>query len=255
MGIMEGKKGLIVGVANERSIAWGIAQAVAREGGEIGYTYAGEILEKRVRPLAEQTGSTFVHQMDVTSEEEMDHAFGLAKEHFGTLDFLVHAVAFSDKNELKGRYADTSKKNFLNTMDVSVYSFTSMARRAADLMPDGGAMVTLTYYGAQKVITNYNVMGVAKAALEASVKYLAVDLGPQNIRVNALSAGPIKTLASAGIADFKELLGQGVSRAPLKRNVTLEEIGQAGLYLVSDMSTAVTGECLFVDCGYQATGC
>ena len=254
MGIMEGKKGLVVGVANERSIAWGIAQACAREGAEVGYTFAGEILEKRVRPLAEQTGSTFVHQMDVTSEDEMDHVFGLAKEHFGTLDFLVHAVAFSDKSELKGRYADTSKKNFLNTMDVSVFSFTSMARRGAALMPNGGAMVTLTYYGAQKVITNYNVMGVAKAALEASVKYLAVDLGGDNIRVNALSAGPIKTLASAGIADFKELLGQGVLRAPLKRNVTLEEVGQAGLYLCSDMSTAVTGECLFVDCGYQVTG-
>jgi enoyl-[acyl-carrier protein] reductase I len=254
MGIMEGKRGLVVGVANERSIAWGIAQAIAREGADVGYTYALDQLEKRVRPLAEQTGSTFVHKMDVTDDAQMDAVFAAAKEHFGTIDFLVHAVAFSDKSELKGLYADTSRTNFLNTMDVSVYSFTAMARRAADLMPNGGAMVTLTFYGAQKVITNYNVMGVAKAALESSVRYLAVDFGQKNIRVNAISAGPIKTLASAGISDFKEMLTQGSTRSPMRRNVTLEEVGQAGLYLVSDMSTAVTGECLYVDCGYQATG-
>jgi enoyl-[acyl-carrier protein] reductase I len=254
MGIMDGKKGLIVGVANERSIAWGIAKALAREGAQLGFTYAMETLEKRVRPLAEEVGSTFVHMMDVTSDKDMDNVFAMAKESFGKIDFLVHAVAFSDKNELKGPYYSTTRGNFLSTMDISVYSFTAMARRAADLMPDGGAMLTLTFYGAKKVITNYNVMGVAKAALEASVRYLAVDMGPRNIRVNAISAGPVRTLASAGISDFKEMLNLGASKAPMGRNVTLEEIGNAGLYLLSDMSTGVTGEITFVDCGYNVTG-
>jgi enoyl-[acyl-carrier protein] reductase I len=254
MGIMDGKKGLIVGVANERSIAWGIAKVLAREGAQIGFTYAMEVLEKRVRPLADEVGSTFVHMMDVTSDKDMDNVFALAKESFGKIDFLVHAVAFSDKNELKGPYYNTSRDNFLSSMDISVYSFTAMARRAADLMPDGGAMLTLTFYGAKKVITNYNVMGVAKAALEASVRYLAVDMGPRNIRVNAISAGPVRTLASAGISDFKEMLNLGASKSPLGRNVTLEEIGNAGLYLLSDMSTGVTGEISFVDSGYNVTG-
>jgi enoyl-[acyl-carrier protein] reductase I len=254
MGIMDGKKGLIVGVANERSIAWGIAKVLAREGAQLGFTYAMEVLEKRVRPLAEEVGSTFVHMMDVTSDKDMDNVFALTKESFGTIDFLVHAVAFSDKNELKGPYYNTSRSNFLSSMDVSVYSFTAMARRAADLMPDGGAMLTLSFYGAKKVITNYNVMGVAKAALEASVRYLAVDMGSRNIRVNAISAGPVRTLASAGISDFKEMLNLGASKAPLGRNVTLDEIGNAGLYLLSDMSTGVTGEISFVDCGYNVTG-
>ncbi len=254
MGIMDGKKGLIVGVANERSIAWGIAKALAREGAQLGFTYAMEALEKRVRPLAEEVGSTFVHMMDVTSDKDMDNVFAIAKESFGKLDFLVHAVAFSDKNELKGPYYNTTRGNFLSTMDISVYSFTAMARRAADLMPDGGSMLTLTFYGAKKVITNYNVMGVAKAALEASVRYLAVDMGPRNIRVNAISAGPVRTLASAGISDFKEMLNMGASKAPLGRNVTLDEIGNTGLYLLSDMSTGVTGEISFVDCGYNVTG-
>ena len=254
MGIMDGKKGLIVGVANERSIAWGIAKALAREGAQLGFTYAMEALEKRVRPLAEEVGSNFVHMMDVTSDKDMDNVFALTKESFGTIDFLVHAVAFSDKNELKGPYYNTSRANFLSSMDISVYSFTAMAKRAAELMPNGGAMLTLTFYGAKKVITNYNVMGVAKAALEASVRYLAVDMGPRNIRVNAISAGPVRTLASAGISDFKEMLNLGASKAPLGRNVTLEEIGNAGLYLLSDMSTGVTGEISFVDSGYNVTG-
>lgn len=254
MGIMEGKKGLIIGVANERSIAWGIAKALAREGAQLGFTYAMEALEKRVRPLAEEVGSNFVHMMDVTSDNDMDNVFALAKESFGKLDFLLHAVAFSDKNELKGPYYNTTRANFLSTMDISVYSFTAMARRAAPLMTDGGAMATLTFYGAKKVITNYNVMGVAKAALEASVRYLAVDMGPKNIRVNAISAGPVKTLASAGISDFKEMLSLNAAKAPLGRNVTLDEIGNTGLYLLSDMSTGVTGEVTYVDCGYNITG-
>ncbi|MBI4666570.1 MAG: enoyl-ACP reductase [Nitrospinae bacterium] len=251
---MEGKKGLIVGVANERSIAWGVAKALAREGAQLGFTYAMEALEKRVRPLAEEVGSTFVHLMDVQNDQQMDEVFNMARESFGSLDFLLHAVAFSDKNELKGPYYNTTRSNFLMTMDISVYSFTAMARRAADLMPNGGSMVTLTFYGSQKVVTNYNAMGVAKAALEASTRYLAVDMGPRNIRVNSISAGPVKTLASAGISDFKEMLSINASKAPLKRNVTLEEIGNAGLFLLSDLSTGVTGDNLFVDCGYQVTG-
>jgi len=254
MGLMEGKKGLIVGVANERSIAWGIARALAREGAELGFTYAFEALEKRVRPLAEEAGSDFVVELDVCDDAQIDGVFEKVERHFGTIDFLVHAVAFSDKAELKGNYYDTSRPNFLKTMDISVYSFTILSRKALELMPDGGSLLTLSFYGARKVITNYNVMGVAKAALEASVRYLAVDMGPKNVRVNAISAGPIKTLASAGISDFKEMLNQGATRSPLGRNVTLDEVGNAGLYLLSDMSTATTGEVLFVDSGYHVTG-
>ena len=254
MGLMEGKKGLIVGVANERSIAWGIARALAREGAELGFTYAFKALEKRVRPLAEEAGSDFVVELDVCDDAQIDGVFEKVERHFGTIDFLVHAVAFSDKAELKGNYYDTSRPNFLKTMDISVYSFTILSRKALELMPDGGSLLTLSFYGARKVITNYNVMGVAKAALEASVRYLAVDMGPKNVRVNAISAGPIKTLASAGISDFKEMLNQGATRSPLGRNVTLDEVGNAGLYLLSDMSTATTGEVLFVDSGYHVTG-
>ncbi len=254
MGIMDGKKGIIAGVANERSIAWGIANALAKEGAQIGFTYAIDQLEKRVRPLAAKAGSDLVIKCDVSSDEEMDNSFKVIEEKMGKIDFMVHAVAFSDKNELKGPFYDTSRANFLQTMDISVYSFAAMAKRALPIMNEGGSMLTLTFYGSQKVITNYNVMGVAKAALEASVRYLAVDLGPKNIRVNAISAGPIKTLAAAGISDFKEMLKQGLNRAPLGRNVTIDEVGNAGLYLLSDLSTATTGEILYVDAGYQATG-
>lgn len=255
MGLMEGKKGLIVGVANDHSIAWGIAKALAREGAELAFTYAIDQLEKRVRPLAESVDSTFVHKMDVSNDEQVDQVFEQLKEHFGHIDFFVHAVAFSDREELKGLYLDTTRKNFLNTMDISVYSFVNLSRKAAELMPEeGGSIITLSFYGARKVITNYNVMGVAKAALESSVQYLSMDLGPKKIRVNAISAGAVKTLASAGIGNFKELLNKGLSRAPLGRNVTLDEIGNAGLYLLSDLSTATTGEVLFVDSGYHVTG-
>ncbi|VAX24531.1 Enoyl-[acyl-carrier-protein] reductase [NADH] [hydrothermal vent metagenome] len=254
MGIMEGKKGLVVGVANDRSIAWGIAKAAAREGAQLAFTYAGEQLGKRVRPLAESVGSSFVHQMDVSSDEEMDKAFESLKEHFGAIDFMVHGVAFSDRNELKGPYYNTSRANFLMTMNISVYSLTAITKRAIEIMPNGGSILTLTFYGSTKVITNYNVMGVAKAALEASVRYLAVDLGPKKIRVNAISAGAIKTLASAGIGNFKEMLSHGASRSPLKRNVTLDEVGNAGLYMLSDLSAGTTGEVHFVDTGYHTTG-
>ncbi|MFW2331997.1 MAG: enoyl-ACP reductase FabI [Nitrospinota bacterium] len=251
---MDNKKGLIIGVANERSIAWGIAKALSNEGAEIGYTYAIDQIEKRIKPLAKETNSSFIRKMDVASDDEIVSLFKQAKEHFGTIDFVLHAVAFSDKAELKGKYYNTSKENFLSTMDISVYSFTKIAKEAHLLMPNGGALLTLTFYGAQKVITNYNVMGVAKAALESSIRYLAVDLGENNIRVNGISAGPIRTLAAAGISNFKEMLSQGSTRAPLRRNVTIDEVGQAGLYLLSDMSTSVTGEILYVDAGYQAIG-
>ncbi|MBI4828799.1 MAG: enoyl-ACP reductase [Nitrospinae bacterium] len=253
MGLMEGKNGLVVGVANERSLSWGVAEALAREGAKVAFTYAGEAFEKRVRPLAESVGADFIEEMDVTSDAQMDRVFKLYAERYGKMDFLVHGVAFSDKNELKGAFYNTSRGNFQMTMDVSVYSFVAMARRAQAIMPDGGAMITLTFYGAQKAVPNYNVMGVAKAALEASVRYLAADLGTRGIRVNALSAGPVKTLASSGIANFKEMLHLGAEGAPMKRNVTQEEVGKAALFLLSDLSTATTGDCLFVDAGYHAT--
>ena len=251
-GLMEGKKGMVVGVANERSLCWGIARSLAEHGAKIAFTYAGEVLEKRVKPLAESVGSDFVLQMDVTKDAEIDAAFAEYKARFGQMDFLVHGVAFSDKNELKGHFYDTTRENFRTTMDISVYSFSALAQRAQALMPDGGAMVTLSFYGAQRAVPNYNVMGVAKAALEASVRYLAADLGPRNIRVNGISAGPMKTLASSGIANFKELLKLGASGAPMGRNITLEEVGSAGLFLLSDLSTAITGEVLFVDAGFHA---
>jgi len=253
MGLMEGKKGLVVGIANERSLAWGISQALSREGADLAFTYASEQFKKRVQPLAESLGSSFVQEMDVTDDKAMDRVFKAYENEFGQIDFLVHGVAFSDKGELKGPYYNTSRNNFLMTMDISVYSFTAMARRAQDLMPDGGAMLTLTYYGAQKAVPNYNVMGVAKAGLEASVRYLAVDLGERGIRVNAISAGPVKTLASSGVANFRDLMRRGVEGSPMKRNVTIDEVGNTALYLLSDLSTATTGEIIFVDAGFQAS--
>ncbi len=252
--LMAGKRGLVMGVANDRSIAWGIAQAARAQGAELAFTFQGEALEKRVRPLAESVGSKLVMPCDVSDEASIDAVFATIEKEWGKLDFVVHAIGFSDKNELRGRYADTSLPNFLTTMQISVYSFTSVARRASALMPDGGSMLTLTYYGAERVMPHYNVMGVAKAALEASVRYLAVDLGGQNIRVNALSAGPMKTLAASGIGDFRYILKWNEYNSPLKRNVTLEDVGGAGLYLLSNLSSGVSGETHHVDCGYHVVG-
>ena len=252
--LMQGKKGLIMGVANDRSIAWGIAQAVHAQGAELAFTYQGEALEKRVRPLAAKVGSDLVMPCDVSDEASIDAVFDELKAKWGKLDFVVHAIGYSDKEQLRGRYADTTLENFTNTMHISVFSFTSVARRAADLMTDGGSLLTLTYYGAERVMPHYNVMGVAKAALEASVRYLAVDLGGQNIRVNALSAGPMKTLAASGIGDFRYILKWNEYNSPLKRNVSLEEVGGAGLYLLSPLSGGVTGETHHVDSGYHVVG-
>lgn len=253
-GWMAGKKGLIMGVANDRSIAWGIAQACHNEGAELAFTFQGEALEKRVRPLAESIGSDFLMPCDVTDESSMDETFAAIEQKWGKIDFVVHAIAFSDKNELDGLYLNTSRANFLKTMDISVFSFTAVAQRAAKLMKDGGSLLTLTYYGAERVMPHYNVMGVAKAALEASVRYLAADVGPQNIRVNAISAGPIKTLAASGIGDFRYILKWNELNSPLKRNVTIEDVGRSGLYLLSDLGSGVTGEVLHVDSGYHTVG-
>jgi enoyl-[acyl-carrier protein] reductase I len=252
--LMAGKKGLVMGVANDRSIAWGIAEAARAQGAELAFTYQGEALEKRVRPLAEKAGSQLVLPCDVSDEASIDAVFETLKKEWGKLDFVVHAIGYSDKEQLRGRYADTTLDNFLKTMHISVFSFTQVAKRAADMMPDGGSLLTLTYYGAERVMPHYNVMGVAKAALEASVRYLAVDLGGQNIRVNSLSAGPIKTLAASGIGDFRYILKWNEYNSPLKRNVTLEDIGGSGLYLLSDLSSGVSGECHHVDCGYHVVG-
>ena len=249
--LMQGKRGLIMGVANDHSIAWGIAQMLASHGAQLAFTYQGDALAKRVKPLAEQTGSTFVMPCDVEDIASVDAVFDQIKKQWGTMDFLVHAVAFSDKNELKGRYADSTRENFIRTMVISCYAFTEAAKRAAALMPNGGAMVTLTYNGGLRAMPNYNVMGVAKAALEASVRYLAVDFGAQKIRVNAISAGPIRTLAGAGITDARYMFAFQQKYSPLGRGVTLEELGGAGLYLLSDLSTGVTGEIHFVDSGYN----
>jgi enoyl-[acyl-carrier protein] reductase I len=253
-GLMAGKKGLIMGVANDRSLAWGIAEAAHKHGAELAFTYQGEALEKRVKPLAEGIGSTLVLPCDVTDDASIDDVFKTLEEKWGKLDFLVHAIAFSDKEELKGKYVDTSFDNFQRTMNISCFSFTALAKRAAPLMKDGGSLLTLTYYGAERVMPHYNVMGVAKAALEASVRYLAMDLGDQNIRVNALSAGPVKTLAASGIGDFRYILKWNQYNSPLKRNVTLEDVGGAGLYLLSDLSSGVTGENHHVDSGYHVVG-
>ncbi len=252
--IMAGKRGLIMGVANERSIAWGITKALADQGAELAFTYQGEALEKRVKPLAERVGSDIVLPCDVTDDAGLDTVFDTLKEKWGSLDFIVHAIAFSDKNELDGLYLDTSRENFKRTMDISIYSFTAVAQRAAPLMNDGGSMLTLTYYGAERVMPHYNVMGVAKAGLEASVRYLAADLGPRNIRVNAISAGPIKTLAASGIGDFRAILKWNEYNAPLRRNVTIEEVGNSGLFLLSDLGSGVTGEVMHVDSGFHTVG-
>ena len=253
-GIMHGKRGIVMGVANDRSIAWGIADAIAKQGAEIAFTYQGEALQKRVRPLAESVGSNMIIPCDVSSDEAIDETFNLLKEKWDSIDFLVHAIAYSDKEELKGEYVDTTRENFYKTMDISVYSFTAVAQRAAAMMPNGGSMITLTYYGAEKVMPHYNVMGVAKAALESSVRYLAADLGDNKIRVNSLSAGPIKTLAASGIGDFRYILKWNQYNSPLRRNVTLDDVGGCGVYLLSDLSAGVTGETHHVDCGYHVVG-
>ena len=252
--LMQGKRGLIMGVANDRSIAWGIAKTLAAHGAELAFTYQAEVLERRVKPLAKSLGPTLLMQCDVTDDESLDQTFAELKKSWNSLDFIVHAIAFSDKNELTGKYLDTSRSNFALTMDVSCYSFTAVAQRAAEMMTDGGSMVTLTYYGAERVMPHYNVMGVAKAALEASVRYLAADLGDRGIRVNAISAGPIKTLAAAGIGDFRYILKWNELNSPLRRNVGLDEVGGAGLYLLSDLGAGVTGEVHHVDCGYHTVG-
>jgi enoyl-[acyl-carrier protein] reductase I len=251
---LKGKRGLVMGVANDRSIAWGIAEAAAASGAELAFTYQGEALEKRVRPLAEKIGASIVVPCDVTDEASIDSAFSEIEKEWGQIDFVVHAIAFSDKNELDGLYLNTTRDNFTRTMDISVYSFTAVAQRAAPLMKDGGSLITLTYYGAEQVMPHYNVMGVAKAALEASVKYLAADLGKDNIRVNAISAGPIKTLAASGIGDFRFILKWNEFNAPLKRNVTIGDVGNAGLFLLSELGSGVTGETLHVDSGYHTVG-
>jgi len=243
-----------MGVANERSIAWAIAQAVHAHGAELAFTYQGDSFGKRVKPLAESVGSDIVVDCDVTNGPSLDAAFGVLAERWGKLDFLVHAIAYSDPNELKGRYVDTSRANFLKSMDISCFSFTDLVRRAAPLMTEGGSAITLSYHGAERVMPHYNVMGVCKAALEASVRYLAVDLGKDGIRVNAISAGPIKTLAASGIGDFRYILKWNQYNSPLKRNVALEEVGGAALYLLSNLSAAVTGEVHHVDCGYHVVG-
>jgi enoyl-[acyl-carrier protein] reductase I len=251
MGLMDGKRGLIMGVANDHSIAWGIAKAVAAEGAALAFTYQGEALGKRVKPLAESVRSDLVLPCDVEDLPSVDGVFAAVSERWGSLDFLVHAIAFSDRNELKGRYADTTRENFKRTMLISCFSFTEVAKRAAALMPAGGAMLTLTYGGSTRVMPNYNVMGVAKAALEASVRYLAADFGAAGIRVNAISAGPVRTLAGAGIADARLMFNYQQRNAPLRRTVSIEEIGGAALYLLSDLSTGVTGDIHFVDSGYN----
>ena len=252
--LMRGKRGVIMGVANNRSIAWAIAQAVAAQGGELAFTYQGDALEKRIRPLAESVQSDLVIPCDVTDDAALDDAFAAVADRWGEIDFLVHAIGFADKQFLRGRYADTPRAAFLQAMDISCFSFTAAAQRASALMKRGGAMVTLTYLGAERVTPHYNVMGVAKAALEASVRYLAADLGRDAIRVNGLSAGPIKTLAASGIGDFSYILKWNQLTAPLERNVALEEVGASGLYLLSDLSRGVTGEIHHVDCGYHIVG-
>jgi enoyl-[acyl-carrier protein] reductase I len=252
--LLAGKRGLVMGVANDRSIAWGIARAASAQGAELAFTYQGEALGKRVRPLAEQVGARMVVDADVTDPLSLDACFAQLAQAWGKLDFVVHAIAYSDKEELKGQYLATTRANFLRTLDVSCYSFTDVARRAAALMPDGGSLLTLSYHGAERVMPHYNVMGVAKAALEASVRYLAVDLGGRAIRVNAISAGPIKTLAASGIGDFRYILRWNELNAPLKRNVTIDDVGGAGLFLLSPLGAGVTGEVLHVDAGYHAVG-
>ena len=253
-GLMAGKRGLIMGLANDKSLAWGIAKKLSEAGAELAFSYQGETMEKRVRPLAEQLGVARLFDCDVSDMGALDATFDKLAEEWPTIDFVVHAIGFSDKNELRGRFVDTSLDNFLMTMNISVYSFVAVAQRAARMMTEGGSMLTLSYYGAEKVIPHYNVMGVAKAALETSVQYLAVDLGRDNIRVNAISAGPIKTLAASGIGDFRLILMWNELNSPLKRNVTIDDVGGAGLYLLSDLASGVTGETHHVDAGYNVIG-
>lgn len=252
--LMQGKKGLIMGVANDKSIAWGISKYLHAQGAELAFSYQGDALKKRVEPLAQSVDSDIVLPCDVTDEASMDALFAELKTKWGKLDFLVHAIAYSDKNELKGKYVDTSLDNFLLSMNVSCYSFTALAKRASEMMDDGGSLVTLSYYGAEKVVPHYNVMGIAKAALETSVQYLAADLGPKNIRVNGISAGPIKTLAASGIGDFRYILKWNELNSPLGRNTTIEDVGGAGLYLLSELGQGTTGEILHVDSGYHVVG-
>jgi enoyl-[acyl-carrier protein] reductase I len=252
--LLKGRRGLIMGVANERSLAWGVAAACAAEGAELSFTFQGEALERRVRPLAASVGSELVMPCDVTDDATVDAVFETLRSRWGRLDFVVHAIGFADKTYLRGRYLDTPRAAFLQALDVSCYSFTAVAQRAVPLMGGGGSLLTLTYFGAEKWMPHYNVMGVAKAALEASVRYLAADLGTTGIRVNAISAGPIKTLAASGIGDFRYILRWNQLNSPMRRNVTIEEVGGAGVYLVSDLSAAVTGEVHHVDCGYHIVG-
>ncbi|WP_449041084.1 enoyl-ACP reductase FabI [Paracoccus sp. (in: a-proteobacteria)] len=254
MGLMAGRRGLIMGLANDKSMAWGIARALAAQGAELAFSYQGEALKKRVDPLAAQLGSDIVLPCDVGDMESVDALFAALKERWGKLDFIVHAIGFSDKDELRGRYVDTTRDNFLMTMDISVFSFTAVTQRAAAMMPDGGSVLTLTYYGAERVMPHYNVMGVAKAALEASVRYLAEDLGKDGIRVNAISAGPVKTLAASGIGDFRYILKWNELNSPLRRNVTTDDVGKSALYLLSDLGSGVTGETHHVDAGYHVVG-
>ena len=253
-GLMAGKRGLIMGLANDKSLAWGIARQLAEHGAELAFSYQGEALKKRVGPLAEQVGSDFLIECDVSDMDALDTAFDTLKSRWDTIDFVVHAIGFSDKSELRGKYVDTSLDNFLMTMNISAYSLVAVARRARAMMPEGGSILTLTYYGAEKVIPHYNVMGVAKAALETSVKYLANDLGPENIRVNAISAGPVKTLAASGIGDFRYILKWNELNSPLRRNITIDDVGGSGLYLLSYLSSGVTGETHHVDGGYHVVG-
>ncbi|WP_324330909.1 enoyl-ACP reductase FabI [Paracoccus solventivorans] len=254
MGLMAGRRGLIMGLANDKSMAWGIARAVAAQGAELAFSYQGDALKKRVEPLAAQLGSDIVLPCDVGDMESVDALFAALNDRWGKLDFVVHAIGFSDKDELRGRYVDTTRDNFLMTMDISVYSFTAVTQRAAAMMPDGGSVLTLTYYGAERVMPHYNVMGVAKAALEASVRYLAEDLGKDGIRVNAISAGPVKTLAASGIGDFRYILKWNELNSPLRRNVTTDDVGKSALYLLSDLGSGVTGETHHVDAGYHVVG-
>lgn len=253
-GILAGKRGLILGLANNRSIAWGIASAAHAAGAELAFTYQGEALKKRVEPLAQELGGTVLGHCDVTETESVDAIFKAVEELWGSVDFVVHCIAYSDKDELTGRYVDTTEGNFTKSMLISCYSFTAIAQRAEKLMPNGGTLLTLTYYGAEKWMPHYNVMGVAKAALEASVRYLAADLGPKNIRVNAISAGPIKTLAASGIGDFRYILKWNEYNSPLRRTTTIEEVGETAAFLVSDMARGMTGEVLHVDSGYHVVG-
>jgi enoyl-[acyl-carrier protein] reductase I len=253
-GLMQGKRGLIMGLANDKSLAWGIAKKLSEAGAELAFSYQGEAMEKRVRPLAEQLGVARLFNCDVGDMAALDATFDALKQEWSTIDFVVHAIGFSDKSQLRGRYYDTTLDNFLMTMNISAYSLVAVAKRARELMPNGGSILTLTYYGAEKVIPHYNVMGVAKAALETSVKYLAVDLGPENIRINAVSAGPIQTLAARGIGDFNYILKWNELNSPMRRTVTIEDVGGAGLYLLSDLASGVTGEIHHVDAGYNVIG-